>query len=95
MKYLKGFLENIRLFFVGAFDFKSKSVAVLEHQYDQEMEEFFILCFSDLIGIDLPTSYYALELYPYFAEELAKFQSNSNDRKSVWESMAENLDFDP
>ncbi len=89
------FLENLKLFFVGAFDFKRKSVAILENQYDQEMEEFFILCFSDLIGIDLPTSYYALELYPHFVEELAKFQKDSNDRKSVWESRAEVGDFDP
>ncbi len=89
------FLENIKLFFEGAFDFKRKSVAILENQYDQEMEEFFILCFSDLIGIDLPTSYYALELYPHFAEELAKFQEKSTKRKSVWESNAESLDFDP
>ncbi len=89
------FFENIKLFFEGAFDFKRKSIAILENQYDQEMEEFFILCFSDIIGIDLPTSYYALELYPHFAEELARFQRDSNARKSVWESRAEGADFDP
>lgn len=44
---------------------RRKSRAMIADAYEDEMEEFFILCFSDLLGIDLPTGYYALELYPF------------------------------
>lgn len=89
------FLEGLKLFFEGALDFKRKSRAILENQYEKEMEEFFILCFSDLLGIDLPTGYYALEIYPHLAGEIERWQKNSNDRSSIWESTAASLDMDP
>lgn len=90
-----GFLNGVRLFFQGAFDFKRKSRAIIEDTYEQELEEFFILCFSDILGIDLPTGYYALEIYPHLADEIGRWQKNSNSRSSVWESIASKFGMDP
>lgn len=89
------FFKNVKLFFVGAFDVKMKSVALLNYQYENELEEFFILCFSDMLGIDLPTGYYALEFYPYLAGEVEKWKIRSNDRKSVWEEKCNTIGVDP
>lgn len=92
---MANFFENIKLFFSGAFDFKMKSVALLNDQYENELEEFFILCFSDMLGIDMPTAYYALEFYPYLADEVERWQRNSNDRKTVWERRGQSMGVDP
>ncbi len=88
-------LNGIRLFFQGAFDFERKSTGIIENTYEQELEEFMILCFSDLLGIDLPTGYYALEIYPFLADEIERWQKNSNDRASIWETMWSQLEMDP
>lgn len=92
---MRKIIEGLRLFFSGAFDLKKKSVALLSDQYENELEEFFILCFSDMLGIDMPTSYYALEFYPFLVEEVEKWQKKSNDRKSVWEHKAQTIGVDP
>lgn len=89
------FLESLKLFFSGAFDLRLKSVAKFSDEYENELEEFFILCFSDLLGIDLPTSYYALEFYPFLVQEVERWQRNSHDRQSVWERRGQSLDVDP
>lgn len=87
-------LEGIKLFFEGALDLKGKSTQHISNAYEDSMEEFFLLAFSDMIGIDLPTSYYALELYPYLAEDIMRWQDNSTNRKSVWEDKGSKYDFD-
>ncbi len=87
-------LENIKLFFVGALDFNNMSSSHLSAAYEDSLEEFFLLAFSDLIGIDFPGNYYAIELYPYLAEELMRWQIYSTTRKSVWEDKGSKLDFD-
>lgn len=89
---MAGFGEKLKEFFSGAFDFKMKSVAVLNQEYEFELEEFMILCFSDMLGIDTPTNYYALELYLYLGEELERWQRNSNDRKTVWDQRSQSFD---
>ncbi len=90
-----GIIENIKLFFEGALDFKGRSTAALKGAYEDNLEEFYILAFSDMLGIDLPTSYYALELYPYLAEDIARWQQKSVNRKSVWEDKGAQMEFDP
>lgn len=92
---IKGILEGVRQFFSGAFDLRMKSVALLNSEYENELEEFFILCFSDILGIDMPTSYYALEFYPFLAEEVERWQIKSNHRKSVWEDKGASMGIDP
>ncbi|HHW94473.1 MAG TPA: hypothetical protein GX736_00885 [Mogibacterium sp.] len=90
-----GFLNNIKLFFEGALDFNSRATSKLELAYEEEMEEFMILAFSDIIGIDMPTTYYALEMYPYLYSEIGAWQKMSVNRKSVWEDKFSKMDMDP
>ncbi len=95
MDHLKNFLENLRLFFVGALDMQEKSRGHIQNEADELMDQFMILCFGDYLGIDLPTSYYALELLPYLAEDLEQWQGRMTSKKSIWEEKAAKLDIDP
>ncbi|HPX70283.1 MAG TPA: hypothetical protein PLO47_00940 [Bacillota bacterium] len=90
-----GFLNNIKLFFEGALDFKNRATFRLELAYEEEMEEFMILAFSDIIGIDMPTTYYALEMYPHLYSEIERWQKMSVNRKSVWEDKFSKMEMDP
>lgn len=87
-----GLLEDLKLFFSGAFDFQMRAKATINMEYENELEEFYILCFSDILGIDLPTSYYALEFYPFLAAEMERWQRKSLNRKSVWDKRADDFD---
>lgn len=89
------FLKNIGLFFQGAFDFKRKATSHIADEADETMDQFFLLCFGDALGVDLPTTYYALELLPYLAEDLEKWQNRMQHKKSIWEEKAGKLDMDP
>ena len=85
VKYkLKNFLRDLKLFFQGATDFNRKSKAILEKEARDEMDNFILLCFADTLGLPFPTSYYALELLPYIAEDLESWQRRMMDRKSLW-----------
>ena len=83
------------MFFQGALDLKSHSVNHIEDEIKETNDEFLILAFGDLLGIDMHKSYYALELLPYLVEELEDFEKRMNDKKSVWEQKGANLDMDP
>ena len=89
------FLENIKLFFQGAFDMKGHSVSHIENEAKESMDQFILLCFSDLLGIDMPTTYYALELLPYLGDDLEGWLKRMETKGSVWESRGAGLDFDP
>lgn len=80
----KEFVENFKLFLQGASDFNRKSRAILEKEAHDEMDNFILLCFADMLGLPLPTSYYALELLPYIADDLEHWQRRMLDRKSIW-----------
>lgn len=95
MSILKNSLNNLKLFFEGALDLKSHSISHIQNELDDTNDEFLILCFGDLLGIDVPTSYYALELLPYLEDELEDWQKRMLDSKSVWEKKGSNLDVDP
>lgn len=88
-------LENIKLFFEGALDLKGKSVGHIQNEADESMDQFMLLCFSDVLGIDLPTTYYALELLPYLGDEIEDWQKRMTKKSSVWESRGAGLDIDP
>ena len=81
---IKDFLGDLKLFFQGATDFNRKSKAILEKEARDEMDNFILLCFADTLGLPFPTSYYALELLPYIAEDLESWQRRIMDRKSIW-----------
>lgn len=95
MKVIKSIIKNTGLFFQGAFDMQSRSRGHIENEANDTMDQFMILCFGDYLGIDLPTSYYALELLPYLAEDLESWQGRMTTKKSVWEEKAGQLDIDP
>ncbi len=89
------FLENIKLFFQGALDMKGRSIGHIENEAEESMDQFMLLCFSDLLGIDMPTTYYALELLPYLGDDLESWLKRMDSKKSVWESRGAGLDIDP
>lgn len=95
MNALKEFFINLGIFFQGAFDMQQRSRGHIENEANDIMDQFMILCFGDYLGIDLPTSYYALELLPYLAEDLENWQSRMTDKKSIWEEKGAKLDMDP
>lgn len=89
------FFENIKLFFEGALDMRGRSVHHIEEEAKESMDQFMMLCFSDLLGIDLPTTYYALELLPYLGDDLENWVKRMDSKQSVWESRGAALDMDP
>lgn len=95
MIIIKNIINNLHMFFQGAFDFKSRSTGIIQDEIKDTVEEFMILCYSDMLGIESPFSYYALELLPYMADEIEIWQRNSNDRRTVWEQKAASLGIDP
>lgn len=88
-------LENLKLFFQGALDMQGRSFGHIEAEADEHMDQFMLLCFSDLLGIDLPTTYYALELLPYLGDDLEDWVLRMDGKDSVWESRGASLDIDP
>lgn len=92
---IKKFLDNLKLFFVGALDMQGKAHGHIENEVSDTMDQFMLLCFGDLLGVDLPTTYYALELLPYLGEDLLKWTMRMSDKKSIWEEKAGKLDMDP
>jgi hypothetical protein len=66
----KEIIENLKLFIKSTFDFKENSMYHIKKEAYDEMDNFMLLCFGDLLGIPVPTSYYMLEILPYLAEDL-------------------------
>ena len=91
---IKKFLNDFKLFFQAATDLKGKSTALLEKEASNEMDEFLLLCFGDLLGIPLPTSYYSLELLPLVAEDLEAWQLRMSNRLSIWQERWGDFDLD-
>lgn len=91
---IKKFMEDFKLFLGGATDFNRKSSALLEKEAHNEMDNFILLCFGDLLGLPIPTSYYTLEILPYIAEDLEHWQKRMLDRKSIWGERWGDFDLD-
>ncbi len=87
-------MKNIKLFIQGATDFDRKSKALLIKESHNEMDEFLLLCFGDLLGIPIPTSYYTLELLPLIAEDLEGWHNRMSGRLSVWQEKWADYGFD-
>lgn len=88
-------LEDIKLFFQGAFDLKDRSTGIIKKEANDEMDNFLLLCFSDLLGIPNPINYYTLEILPYVAEDLDSWEYRILGRKSVFVDKASGYDMDP
>jgi len=95
LNFLKTAIKNLVLFFEGALDLKVNLTDKIEVEIDNTRDEFLILCFGDLLGIDIPTSYYALEILPYLEDELIGWEERMLNSKSVWEQKGGDLDVDP
>jgi len=50
------------------------SINKIEEALADEMDEFLFICFSENLGIELPTNYYTLELLPYLGDELGAWE---------------------
>lgn len=90
----KEILENFKLFFQGALDFNRKSKSILEKEAHNEMDNFILLCFADMLGLPIPTTYYTLEILPYIADDLEDWQRRMMDRKSIWGERWGDFDLD-
>ncbi|WXR61558.1 hypothetical protein WG909_14810 [Peptostreptococcaceae bacterium AGR-M142] len=78
-KIFKDFFDFIK----ASLDFKEKSDSFLKKEAIDEMDNFILICFSDLLGIPNPIEYYSLELLPYIASDLEGFEIRILNRKSV------------
>lgn len=92
---IKTLISNFKKFFQGALDMKGHSLNYIEKEIKNKNDEFLLLCFADLLGIDMPTNYYSLELLPFLAEELDEWENRMSDAKSLWEQRGADLDVDP
>ena len=59
-----------------------------------EMDDFILLCFGDLLGIPIPTTYYSLELLPLIAEDLDGWQNRMISRLYIWQEKWSDYGFD-
>lgn len=75
--------ENIKLFLKATFDMEDRSTALIRKQAMDELDNFMLLCYGDLLGLPIPTSYYTLEILPYIAEDLEGWERRILNRKSV------------
>lgn len=75
--------ENIRHFLKGAFDMEDKSTARIRKEAMDELDNFMLLCYGDLLGLPIPTSYYTLEILPYIAEDLEGWEKRILNRQSI------------
>lgn len=87
-------LNNIKLFWQGATDYNRKSKALLVKESHNEMDEFILLCFGDMLGIPLPTTYYSLELLPLLADDLEGWQFRMSSRQNIWHEKWGDYGFD-
>ena len=78
----------------GALDFNRKSKSILEKEAHNEMDNFILLCFADMLGLPIPTTYYTLEILPYIADDLEDWQRRMMDRKSIWGERWGDFDLD-
>lgn len=91
---IKEILGNIKLFLQGATDYNRKSKALLVKESHNEMDEFILLCFGDVLGIPIPTGYYSLELLPLLAKDLEGWQFRMGSRQNVWQEKWGDYGFD-
>jgi hypothetical protein len=84
MSRAKSFWENFKLLLSGTFDLKNRSTNRIQKEAMDELDNFMLLCYGDLLGIPLPTTYYTLELLPYLAEDLEGWERRIMARKSIY-----------
>jgi hypothetical protein len=56
--------------------------AEIKRELRDENDLFLLMCFSELLGIPNPVSFYTLELYPYILEEFHEWHLRMGMEKS-------------
>ena len=87
-------LRNLRLFFKGALDFRGQSRSIIKDEAKDEMDDFLLICFGEMLGLPIPVSYYTLELLPYMEEELTGWEDRMMKKKSIWEEKGAQMNYD-
>lgn len=82
---IKTSLKSIKEFFGAVFDYRTHGTTIIRKEGNDKNDEFMLLCFGDLLGLPLPTSYYTLELLPYLAEELEGWERRMIQRREFAE----------
>lgn len=77
----RDFLEFVK----AAFDMKDKSVGFLRKEAYDAQDNFMLLCFGDLLGLPIPTSYYSIELLPYLVGDLEGWEKRMIQRQRIWQ----------
>lgn len=89
-----GLLENFRLFFKGALDLRGQSRTMIKDEAKEEMDDFLLICFGEMLGLPIPVSYYSLELLPYLEEEITGWEERMMKKKSIWEEKGAQMNYD-
>ncbi len=85
-------LHSVWLFLKSAADFRERSTRFLKKEaYDAE-DNFMLLCFGDMLGFPMQTSYYTIELLPYFADTMGSWEKRMLQRQWTWEEKWAQLD---
>lgn len=80
---LRDTLDFAKGFVKGAFSAEYNSTKIMRAEAYEKMDNFIVLCFGELLGLPLPSSYYSIELLPYLAEDLTTWENRMLDRKEV------------
>ncbi len=76
-------VENVKLFLKAAFGLEERATAYVRKQAIDDLDNYMLLCFADLLGLPNPVSYYTLEMLPYLAEDLVTWERRIANRNSV------------
>ncbi|BEP27751.1 hypothetical protein [Helicovermis profundi] len=82
-------------FLKGVTDVSSKSHELLKNSKNEEIDNFLLLSFGDVLGLPIPLSYYSLELLPFLEDELKGWDIRMSTKKSIWIEKAGELNMDP
>lgn len=80
---LRETLDFVKEFIKSAFSAEYNSSKIMRVEAYEKMDNFLILCFGELLGMPLPSSYYSIELLPYIAEDLTTWENRMLNRKEV------------
>lgn len=78
-------LKSVGLFFKAAGDFRERSTRFLKKEAHDAEDNFMLLCFGDMLGFPMQTSYYTIELLPYFVETMDGWEKRMLQRQWTWE----------
>lgn len=83
--FLSGKLVKILDYYDEILSLPHRSEVLREHLKQDDL--FLLLCFSELLGIPNPVSYYTLELYPYIIRNFHKWHLRLGMKHSPLESV--------